>query len=82
MSKHAKLLARLLNRQSAFTWPELVTLLTGFGYRLIEGEGSRVKFDMGDPHSMVVLHKPHPGNELKPYVKRHVIDSLKAGGLI
>lgn len=82
MSKHAKLLARLLNRQALLIWPELVTLLAGFGYRLIEGEGSRVKFDRGDPHAMIVLHKPHPGNELKPYVKRQVIERLKAGGLI
>ncbi|MDQ0669416.1 hypothetical protein [Pseudomonas sp. W2I6] len=27
MSKNEKLLAKLLNEQSAFTWPELVTLL-------------------------------------------------------
>jgi hypothetical protein len=28
------------------------------------------------------LHKPHPGNELKAYVKRQVVEHLKAGGLI
>ena len=32
--------------------------------------------------AMINLHKPHPGNELKAYVKRQVIEHLKAGGLI
>lgn len=54
----------------------------GLGYRQIEGDGSRVKFDNGNPHAMINLHKPHPGNELKAYVKRQVIEHLKAGGSI
>lgn len=82
MSKQEKLLAKLLNKQAGFTWPELVTLLGGLGYRQIEGDGSRVKFDNGNPQAMINLHKPHPGNELKSYVKRQVIEHLKAGGLI
>lgn len=82
MSKQEKLLAKLLNRQAGFTWSELVTLLGGLGYRQIEGDGSRVKFDNGSPQAMINLHKPHPGNELKAYVKRQVIEHLKAGGLI
>ncbi len=40
---------KLLNKQTGFTWPELVTLLRGLGYRQIEGDGSRVKFDNGTP---------------------------------
>ncbi|MFO3722821.1 type II toxin-antitoxin system HicA family toxin [Pseudomonas sp. HLMP] len=82
MSKQEKLLAKLLNKQAGFTWSELVTLLRGLGYRQIEGDGSRVKFDNGSPQAMINLHKPHPGNELKAYVKRQVIEHLKAGGLI
>ncbi|MDQ0127215.1 hypothetical protein J2W17_006213 [Pseudomonas lini] len=82
MSKQQKLLAKLLNKQAGFTWTELVTLLGGLGYHPIEGNGSRVKFDNGNPRAMINLHKPHPGNELKAYVKRQVIEHLKAGGLI
>ena len=82
MSRQEKLLAKLLNKQTGFTWPELVTLLRGLGYRQIKGDGSRVKFDNGTPQAMINLHKPHPGNELKAYVKRQVIEHLKAGGLI
>jgi hypothetical protein len=82
MSKHEKLLAKLLNKQAGFAWQELVALLSSMGYRQLQGDGSRVKFDNGNPQAMINLHKPHPGNELKAYVKRQVIEHLKAGGLI
>lgn len=82
MSKHEKLVAKLLNKHSALTWQELVTLLHGLGYRQLEGDGSRVKFDNGDPQAMISLHRPHPGNELKGYIKRQVLEHLKAGGVL
>jgi len=82
MSKNEKLLAKLLNERSSFTWQELVTLLRWLGYRQLEGAGSRVKFDNGDPQALISLHKPHPGNELKAYIRRQIIEHLKAGGLI
>ncbi|WP_288370567.1 type II toxin-antitoxin system HicA family toxin [uncultured Marinobacter sp.] len=82
MSKQGKLLAKLLNKQSTFTWQELATLLKSLGYRQIEGQGSRVKFDNGDPKALINLHKPHPGNELRAYARRQIIENLKSGGLI
>ncbi|NVZ99429.1 type II toxin-antitoxin system HicA family toxin [Pseudomonas gingeri] len=82
MSRNEKLLAKLLNPWMVFTWPELVTLLGHFGYRRLEGSGSRVKFDNGDPLAAISLHKPHPGNELRTYIRRQVIDHLRSGGLI
>lgn len=82
MSRDEKLLAKLLNEQASFTWQELVTLLRRLGYEQLEGSGSRVKFDNGDPRALISLHRPHPGNELKAYVRRQIIDHLKAGGLI
>jgi len=82
MSKNEKLLAKLLNEQASFTWQELVTLLSWLGYRQLEGTGSRVKFDNGDPQALINLHRPHPGNELKTYVRRQIIEHLKVGRLI
>ena len=82
MSRHEKLLAKFLDRQSRCTWQELVTLLNGFGYCRVEGQGSRVKFDNGDPQALINLHRPHPGNDIKAYAKRQVIENLKSGGLI
>jgi len=82
MSKQEKLIEKLLNRQAAMAWQELVTLLQWFGYRQIQGSGSRVKFDNGNPLVTINLHKPHPGNELKAYVKRLVAEYLKKGEMI
>ncbi|MEG7361915.1 type II toxin-antitoxin system HicA family toxin [Pseudomonas citronellolis] len=82
MSRGEKLLAKLLNESASFTWQELVTLLRWLGYRQLEGSGSRVKFDNGDPQALINLHKPHPDNELKAYVRRQIIEHLKAGELI
>lgn len=82
MSKNEKLLAKLLNERVAFTWQELETLLKRLGYTQIEGAGSRVKFDIGDPSAMITLHRPHPGNELKHYIRRQIIEQLKSGDLI
>lgn len=82
MGKQEKLLTRLMHLQGTFTWPELVSLLHSLGYQQKEGAGSRVKFDNGDPLALISLHKPHPGNELKLYARRQVIEHLKAGGLI
>ncbi|MPQ83730.1 type II toxin-antitoxin system HicA family toxin [Pseudomonas sp. MAFF 730085] len=76
------MLAKLLNEHTAFNWPALVTLLRWLGYTQIEGAGSRVKFDSGDPSAMISLHKPHHGNELKHYIRRQVIEQLKSGELI
>ncbi|MDR2881634.1 MAG: type II toxin-antitoxin system HicA family toxin [Azoarcus sp.] len=64
------------------TWQELVTLLHGLGYQQDQGSGSRVKFDNGNPLEAISLHRPHPGNELKAYVKRLVAEHLEEGGMI
>lgn len=82
MSRQDKLLAKLLNKKASFSWKELETLLMGFGYQKLEGAGSRVKFDNGDPGTLISLHKPHPGSELKFYARRQVIEQLRAGGIL
>lgn len=80
MSKIEKLICKLLNTNGSFTWDELTSLLAKLGYSLQQGSGSRVKFDNGNPAEMINLHRPHPGNELKKYVREQVIDKLKLGG--
>lgn len=82
MSKPEKLVAKLRNLNGSFTWQELEKLLTRLGYEKQEGRGSRVKFSNGSAADMVNLHKPHPGNELKQYARRQIIEKLENGGLI
>jgi len=82
MTRQAKLLTKLFNPNSTLTWDELVSILKGLGFRQLEGSGSRVKFDNGNPKEAIHLHRPHPGNQIKTYTKRQVVEHLKNSGLI
>ena len=84
MSKKGKLLLRLLSIPSDFTWAELVALLAFFGLEeLKKGKtgGSRRKFADGQKRIMI-LHKPHPGNIVKEYAIKQVIEYLIDNGHI
>lgn len=81
MSKKDKLIQKLLLAKT-FKFSELVTLLKMLGYTELQGDGSRVKFDNGEPEDLINLHKPHPGNEMKAYAVKQVKEKLQQGGLI
>jgi len=69
---------------SDFTWEELVSLLTGFGYTLAKSGktgGSRVKF-IHETLPPIILHKPHPTPVLKKYQLEQIEETLKGEGLI
>lgn len=79
MSKYDKLLKRFLSKPKDFTYNELKTLLSGFGYNeLTKGStsGSRVSFCNHDTEHIICLHKPHPGSILKTYQIELVIEAL------
>jgi len=84
MSKKDKLLERLLTRPTDFTFSELTALLGHLGY-VIDNKGktsgSKVRFKAPDGIAIQV-HKPHPGNILKPYQINQVIDTLTERGEI
>ena len=85
MSKYDKVLLKLINRTSTITYQEISYLLGKLGY--IETQkgktsGSRVAFINKEEKHIIRLHKPHPGNELKSYVKREIISELKDKKLI
>ncbi len=82
MSKHEKLLARLLSRPKDFEWSEAVTLLGHYGFETLTGSGSRRKFVHLQTKQVIDLHKPHPGNILKTYIIKELIAGLKEGGFI
>ena len=78
MSQKEKLIKRLLSRPKDFTFDELVTLLGCLGYELDTGgktSGSRVKFKNKN-NDALWQHRPHPGNVLKAYQVKDVIDNL------
>ncbi|MFA5046500.1 MAG: type II toxin-antitoxin system HicA family toxin [Paludibacter sp.] len=80
MSRAEKLLVRLLSQPKDFTYSELKTILSSFGYVEVQGAGSRVCFK-SETHK-IKLHKPHPGIILKQYQVSLIIEELKKEGLI
>ena len=80
MSKTEKLIARLLSHPKDFTYPELKSALSFWGYEELQGTGSRVCFQ-SKTHK-IKLHKPHPGNILKQYQIELIIEEIKKEGLI
>lgn len=69
---------------SDFTWEELVKVLAHLGYdEMSKGKtgGSRRKFADNDKN-IISLHKPHPGNIVKGYMLKQVIEHLKEKGKI
>jgi len=83
MGQKEKLLVRLAGRPKDFTWQELVRLLKLLGYVEVKpGKtgGSRRRF-VHDKYARIILHKPHPGNELKPYQVNLIIEVFENEGI-
>ena len=80
MSKSDKLIIRLLSYPKDFTYSELKTLLMSFGYKEVQGAGSRVCFSK--ENHKIKLHKPHPDNRLRRYQIDLIVHELTNKGLI
>jgi len=81
MSQLEKLLEKFINTPFP-KWDDLVSLLKKLGYKQLEGDGSRVKFVNLNKQSIIELHRPHPQNTIKTYIKKDIIKELKDRGLI
>lgn len=69
-SKHAKTLTAIFTDPVSGTiaWNSVEALLVAAGCRVIEGNGSRVRFEKdGEIES---FHRPHPAKEAKRYQVR------------
>ena len=84
MGTKEKLRDRFNAMPSDFTFDEMQRLLEGYGYeKCYKGKtsGSRIIFKNGNKRP-IMLHKPHPGNIVKGYAMKQVLDDLKEAGLI
>ena len=84
MGQKEKLVQRLRSKPKDFTFHEAETLLGYLDYeRLDKGKtsGSRVMF-VNETHGSILLHKPHPQNQLKAYQVIQLITILEQEGLI
>ncbi len=81
MGKEDKLV-RKLQSDSTITWNELESLLNRLGWKTLEGRGSRVKFvkTIEGAKQLITLHRPHPGNKVKVYAQKIVIEKLEEVG--
>jgi hypothetical protein len=85
MSTRDKLLNRFLRQPRDFTFQELTRLLNSFGYieeKKGKTSGSRVMFYNKEKGHPIMIHKPHPGNIIKIYVMKYILQELKALGFI
>ncbi|MBK5518730.1 type II toxin-antitoxin system HicA family toxin [Pseudomonas sp. TH10] len=60
-------------------WARVESLLVAAGARIVEGSGSRVRFELKGV--VATFHRPHPGNEAKPYQVRDVRAFLEQAGV-
>ena len=82
MSKHEKLIKRLLSKPKDFEWPEAVSILESMGFEVLHGSGSRRKFKHKDTNAIIILHEPHPQKTMKSYAIDEIIKTLKEGGFL
>ena len=84
MGTKDKLRERFLKMPSDFTFDEMQRLLEGYGYEKGnkgKTSGSRIIFKNGAKRP-IMLHKPHPGNIVKEYAMKQVLEDLKEAGFI
>ena len=84
MGTKEKLRERFLKMPSDFTFDEMQRLLEGYGYEHRNKgrtSGSRLIFKNGDKRP-IMLHKPHPGNIVKEYAMKQVLEDLREAGFI
>lgn len=82
MSKFEKAIDRLKSEPKDFKWSELRTVLKRFGFKEIQGDGSRVKFHDKEKDLLCKFHKPHPDPNMKLYAVREALIFLKDNGYI
>jgi len=62
---------------ASLEWRRIEALLVAVGCRVIEGNGSRVRFEKDGV--VAAFHRPHPAKEAKPYQvrdARHYLETL------
>lgn len=79
MSKSEKLLKNFLETptRNDLTFQDLKIVMSKFGFTMQERAGSRVAF-IKEGEEPIMLHKPHPGNELKQYIVKQLQERLRS----
>ena len=80
-NRHRKTLVAVFKDPVSGTieWAAIEGLLLAAGARLIEGRGSRVRFERDG--ELDIFHRPHPAKEAKRYQVRDARDFLERIGV-
>ena len=80
-SKQAKALRAIFADpvSGSIAWSAIENLLLGCGCRIVEGSGSRVRFEFGG--AIATFHRPHPAKEAKRYQVRDAREFLTQIGV-
>jgi hypothetical protein len=60
-------------------WRQIESLFVALGAQMIEGRGSRVRFELNGV--LATFHRPHPHKEAKPYQVRDARNFLLQAGV-
>ena len=80
-STHRKTLLAVFTEppSPSLEWRRIEALFVAIGCRIIEGNGSRVRFEL---HGLIAtFHRPHPAKEAKPYQVRDARQFLENLGI-
>jgi hypothetical protein len=79
--RHHKTLASIFSKPTPTTleWKKIEALFIALGAQLIEGRGSRVRFELNGV--IATFHRPHPQKEAKPYQVRDARNFLEQAGI-
>lgn len=64
---------------TTLAWREMESLFVALGAQVIEGRGSRVRFELDGV--IATFHRPHPQKEAKPYQVRDARTFLIQAGI-
>ncbi len=85
MGKIEKSIIKFQNKPKDLTWKELIKILAHYSFFEItkkgKASGSRAKF-VNENNDIINLYKPYPGNIVKQYVIKQVIEKLKLWKII
>lgn len=64
---------------AALEWRKIESLFVALGAQTIEGNGSRVRFELNG--IIGTFHRPHPAKEAKPYQVKDARAFLESAGV-
>lgn len=79
MSKFEKARERIKSKPKDYTYTEAKSLLSQMGfieYHKGKTSGSRVKFYRKEDQKIILLHKPHPEDVMKPGAIKELVEFL------